>query len=127
MSPAIFPSLTKSRQVMSEVIREFLVQGSGPSPYKVAFKKNGPDLTATCSCRAGVNRLLCKHRLSILDGDNGAVVSENTNQVTEVASWLKGSTVGEAISEVVALEAEKKLIEEKIKRAKKLVAKALTQ
>ena len=58
MSPAIFPSLKKSRQVMSEVIREFLVQGSEPSPYKVAFKKNGPDLTATCSCREGVNRLL---------------------------------------------------------------------
>jgi SWIM zinc finger len=110
---------------MSEVIREFLVQGSESSPYKVVFKKTGSDLKATCSCRAGVNRLLCKHRLSILDGDKGAVDSENTDQVIEVASWLTGSNVGEAISEVVALEAEKKLIEEKIKRAKKLVAKAL--
>jgi hypothetical protein len=110
---------------MSEIIREFLVQGSDLSPYKVVFKKNGPDLKASCSCRAGVNRLLCKHRLSILDGDKKAVVSENTNQVIEVASWLAGSNVGDAISEVVALESEKKLIEEKIKRAKNIVAKAL--
>jgi hypothetical protein len=110
---------------MSEVIQEFLVQGSEPSPYKVIFKRIGADIKATCSCRAGVNGLLCKHRLSILDGDKGAVVSENANQVAEVASWLEGSNLAEAISEVVSLEAEKKLIEEKIKRAKKLVAKAL--
>jgi hypothetical protein len=110
---------------MSEVIREFLVQGSEPSPYRVVFKKNGTDIKAACSCRAGMNGLLCKHRLSILDGDKGAVVSTNSDQVTEVASWLEGSNVAAAISEVVLLEAEKKLIEEKIKRAKKLVAKAL--
>lgn len=72
-----------------------------------------------------MNRLLCEHRLSILDGDEGAVVNENTDQVIEVASWLTGNNVGDAISGVVASEAEKKLIEEKIKRAKKLVAKAL--
>lgn len=110
---------------MSEIIREFLVQGSEPAPYKVVYKWNGTDLKAHCSCRAGVNGLLCKHRLSILDGDKGSVVSENSNQVAEVASWLAGSSVGEAISEVVSLEAEKKNIEEKIKRAKKLVAKLL--
>ena len=51
-------------------------------------------------------------------------MSENTDQVAEVASWLAGSNVGEAISEVVALEAEKKLIEEKMKRAKTLVAES---
>lgn len=110
---------------MSEIIREFLVQGSEIFPYKVIFKRNGTDLKATCNCRAGINGLLCKHRLSILDGDKCAVVSENANQVSEVASWLEGSNVAEAISEIVSLEVEKKLIEEKIKRAKKLVAKTL--
>lgn len=38
MSPACF-SLTKSHHIVSEVIREFLVQGSEPSPYKVVFRK----------------------------------------------------------------------------------------
>jgi hypothetical protein len=110
---------------MSEIIHEFLVQGSEIAPYKVVFKKNGPNLKATCNCRAGMNRLLCKHRLSILDGDTKAVVSDNTDQVHEIASWLTGSNLGNAISEVVALEVEKKAIDEKIKRAKKIVAAEL--
>lgn len=111
---------------MSELVREFLVQGSEPSPYKVVFRKDGGNLKATCNCKAGVNGMLCKHRLSILDGDKGAVVSENPDQVVEVASWLAGSNVADAISEVVSLEAQKKQIEAKIKRAKKMVADALT-
>lgn len=110
---------------MSEIVREFQVQGSEPSPYKVVFKRNGSDLKARCSCRAGVIGQLCKHRLSILNGDARAVVSQNTDEVTEVASWLQGSNIADAISEVIVLEAEKKLIEEKLKKAKKLVAKAL--
>jgi hypothetical protein len=52
-------------------IREFLVQGSDPLPYKVIFKKDGGDLKATCTCKAGSNGILCKHRLSILDGEKG--------------------------------------------------------
>ena len=110
---------------MSEDIRKFLVQGSDPAPYIVYFKKSNDDLRATCSCRAGANGILCKHRLSILNGDKSAVVSENADDVAEVASWLVGSKVAEAISAVVSLEAEKKSIEEKIKKAKKLVTKAL--
>lgn len=112
---------------MSGVIREFLVQGSEPSPYKVVFKKIGTDLKADCSCRAGTNKILCKHRLSILNGDKGAVVSKNVDQVAEVASWLAGSTVAEAMSEVISLESQKKFIEAKIKLAKKLVARALIE
>ena len=110
---------------MTKAFREFLVQGSEALPYQVVFTKNGTDLKADCSCRAGIHKILCKHRLSLLNGDKSAVVSENGDQVAEVASWLVGTTVGEAISKVVSLEAEKKALEAKIKNAKKLVAKAL--
>jgi len=116
---------TINQHTMSQDTREFLVQGSEPLPYKVLFKKSGEKLNATCTCRAGQMGQLCKHRLSILNGDKSAVVSENTDQVAEVTSWLEGSNVAEAISEVVSLEAEKKRIEGKLKIAKKLVAKAL--
>ncbi len=110
---------------MNNITREFLVHGSEPSPYKVVFLKKGQNLMATCTCRAGIMGMLCKHRLSILDGDKSAVVSDNDDQVAEVASWLLGSSVAEAISEVVSLEGQKREIEAKIKRAKKVVADAL--
>jgi hypothetical protein len=110
---------------MSEILHVFLVQGSEPSPYEVVFRKIGTELKADCSCRAGINKILCKHRLSILNGDKSAVVSQNLDQVAEVSSWLAGSAVGEAIAEVVSLESEKKAIEAKLKQAKKLLTKAL--
>jgi len=110
---------------MSDLLREFLVQGSDPNPYKVVFRRTENEVKANCNCRAGVNGLLCKHRLAILDGDGRAVVSGNLSEVEEVASWVADSPVAQAISEVVALEAQKKDLEEKIKNAKKQVAKAL--
>jgi len=70
---------------------------------------------------------LCKHRLSILNGDRNSVVSDNTDQISEVVSWLGESNVAEIISELVSLEVEKKLIENKIKKTKKLIAEALIQ
>lgn len=109
---------------MSETL-QFLVQGSDPKPYKVVFKRDGPDLKATCTCKAGMNGILCKHRLLILDGEKCGIISENIDQVAEVASWLLGSNVASAISEVVALEAQKKTLDAKIKHAKKLIADAL--
>lgn len=36
-----------------------------------------------------------------------------------------GSNIADAISEIVTLETEKKIIEEKLKKAKKLVAQSL--
>jgi uncharacterized Zn finger protein len=104
---------------------EFRVKGSETEPYRVVFSRMGSSLKARCDCKAGKTGQLCKHRLAILNGDGNAVVSENQAQVAEVASWLAGSNLAETIFEVVALEEQKKLIDEKIKTAKKIVAKAL--
>jgi hypothetical protein len=104
---------------------EFLVQGSDPNPYKVTFIKDQDDIKATCTCKAGIIGILCKHRLSLLDGDKSALVSDNSDQLLDVASWLSGSNLAAAISEVVCLESEKKKIEAKIKRAKKIISDLL--
>jgi hypothetical protein len=69
--------------------------------------------------------MLCKHHLSINAGDTSSVVSDNTDQVAEAHSWLEGSKVAAAISEVVSLGAQKKQIETHIKRVKRLIAEML--
>lgn len=110
---------------MSTITREFLIQGSETDPYKVVFEKNGPILKASCTCRAGIFGQLCKHRLLLLNGNTDGLVSPNVAEACEVASWLAGSNVASAISDLVTLEAEKQAIESRIKRAKKVVALAL--
>ena len=61
------------------LVLEFLVQGSDPTPYKVTFTIDQGDTKATCTCKAGLIGILCKHRLSLLDGEKGALVSDNSD------------------------------------------------
>lgn len=110
---------------MSKIFREFLIQGSKPGPYKVVVEKDGTNLKASCTCRAGIFGQLCKHRLFLLNGAIDGIVSANIAEAGEVVSWLAGSDAAPAISELASLEAEKKTLEARIKRAKKAVTLAL--
>ena len=74
----------------------FLVKGSSKDPYEVIFIKDGDSLTAICNCPAGTYGNFCKHRISILDGNAKAIVSDNTDQATKVITGLAGTDVEEA-------------------------------
>ena len=101
---------------------EFLVQGSATEPYQVTFVRNGRQFSAFCTCAAGENGQICKHRLSILDGISKGVISSNTDQVITVAGWLPGSDVEAAMQEVSRVEAEFERAKKLLSIAKKKVA-----
>ena len=83
---------------MEELI--FLVKGSSADPYEVTFIKDGSSLTALCTCPAGTYGNFCKHRISILDGSTDMIASDNADQAAIVVSWLEGTDVGTALSEM---------------------------
>lgn len=111
---------------MSEKTFEFLVQGSEVIPYTVTFSLNGNKITATCSCRAGIMGQLCKHRLSILSGDSTSIVSGNHAQVSLVSSYLVGTETETFMNSVKQLEQDKKSIDDKIKKLKKMIIQSLS-
>jgi hypothetical protein len=76
---------------------EFQVQGSAPLPYTVSFERVGDDLKTTCTCPAGQKGMYCKHRLSIIRGEFGTVVSANKDDLTLIPQLLKGSDVAAAL------------------------------
>lgn len=105
---------------------EFAVQGSADSPYSVTFSSDGAgNLTARCSCPAGVIRQYCKHRFNILLGDVSDIVSPNAELVHVVYDWYRGSDVERAVKEIETLEAEMDRVKKRLTAAKKLVAKAM--
>jgi len=104
---------------------EFLVQGSAKEPYKVEFFKEDNNLTAHCSCPAGIKKQYCKHRFSILNGDIDAIVSDNAKEVEEVSLWLDGSDVEIAMKEVRILEVEAERIKKELSKSKKALASAM--
>lgn len=103
----------------------FSVQGSEPDPYRVVFRREGNNLTATCSCRAGACGMHCKHRLSLLAGKTDGLVSENAGEVKRLISWLPGTDVEKALQELGLAEAELERARKAAAKAKKMVARAL--
>jgi hypothetical protein len=104
----------------------FKVQGSVLEPYDVLFVRRSPaNISAYCTCPAGENGQCCKHRFSILDGIEKGVVSDNTDQVAIVKSWLPGTDVEVALKKVQEIEIEAAKIKKQLSAAKKDVAKAM--
>ena len=104
----------------------FLVQGSAPEPYEVAFiKRTDNNLSAYCTCPAGENGQYCKHRFNILAGITKGIVSQNEADVNTVISWLSGTDVEVAIEKMHILEKEADKIKAALASAKRDVAKAM--
>ncbi len=105
----------------------FFVQGSASEPYFVVFKKTDVNITASCTCRAGIFRQYCKHRVRIMLGDPTGIVSENISEVSDIQSWLCGTDVEKALLDL--REAEQQLEEAKrhVSISKKRLARTLKE
>lgn len=103
----------------------FLVQGSAADPYHVTIQRDGPNLTARCTCPAGVVGQYCKHRFALLSGDASGVVSENAAAVSQVAGWLAGSDLEGALEHLALCEAALDAAKRELAQAKKAVAWAM--
>lgn len=103
----------------------FLVKGSAADPYEVTFIKDGDSLTALCTCPAGQFGNFCKHRITILDGDGKAIVSDNANRVATIVEWLQGTDVAAALLEYRNLEQSGDGSKSVLAAAKKKLARAM--
>ena len=101
----------------------FLVKGSSKDPYEVIFIKEGDSLTAICNCPAGTYGNVCKHRVNILDGNTQSLSSDNSGDVATVVTWLVGSDVEVALTELRA--AEKNTDKDAINDAKRKLARTM--
>ena len=104
----------------------FEVQGSAAEPYHVVFTRHSEtNLSARCSCPAGVNGQYCKHRFNILEGSLEGISSGNDGDVKIVQGWLPGTDVEAAMLKVGELEMQAERIKKQLAAAKKEVAKAM--
>lgn len=78
------------------------VKGSSTEPYELTFIKDGDSLTALCNCPAGTFGNLCKHRVSVLEGDTGSVIDTDKDKVNKVVAWLPGTDVESALAKLQA-------------------------
>jgi uncharacterized Zn finger protein len=103
----------------------FLVKGSSSEPYELTFIKDGDSLTALCTCPAGQFGNLCKHRVSILDGQTKSISSDNANQVSTVTGWLAGTDVEAALLELRKAEKSSETTKDDLAALKRKLSRAM--
>ena len=108
---------------MEELV--FFVKGSSSEAYELTFIKDGASLTALCTCPAGQFGNLCKHRLSILDGEAKSISSDNADQVSTVTGWLIGTDVETALGELREAQKSTETTREDLAVLKKKLARAM--
>ncbi|WP_066043952.1 hypothetical protein [Bathymodiolus septemdierum thioautotrophic gill symbiont] len=105
---------------MSEII-SFKVQGS--DLYQVDFINTIDKLKIHCSCPAGQNFTVCKHRKNIMNGITDNITSDNKEQVDKVKQWVDLSIFLELFDYLKTLEKDKKRILKKVADTKKHIAR----
>ena len=103
----------------------FLVQGSETEPYRVMFRREGGNFTATCTCRGGEMGQICKHRLNLLKGEAGALVGGNSEQLAQLLEMFVGTDVERAYEKLVEAEAAVEMAKSEFSRRKKALARAM--
>ena len=77
----------------------FKVQGSTDEPYNVSINKSGNKIQCVCNCKAGVNRMHCKHWMGVFEGTKQKYIGLSEKQIKEIQSWLPGSDIENAWKE----------------------------
>jgi hypothetical protein len=95
--------------------------------YDIVVDRRDSEFKMTCTCRAGLYETLCKHRTALLDGDIGAIVSENESDVAQIKDLFQGTDAERSFLIVRNLEKQKATIDEKLKREKRALARMLSE
>lgn len=103
----------------------FLVQGSEPEPYRVMFRREGRNFTATCNCRGGEMGQICKHRMNLLKGETVGLVSGNGDQLIHLPGMFSGTDAELAFEKLVEAEAAVDAARAEFSRRKKAFARTL--
>lgn len=104
---------------------QFVVEGSQGDAYDVVISRDGTNVNALCSCKAGQNGLWCRHRVALLNGEADALIEGEEADLARVAGWLPGSDLGRALAEVNAAQAVYDVAKATLDRAKKALSRAM--
>ena len=105
---------------------KFTVRGSKGDEYLITASREGEEFRITCTCDAAQNRLYCRHRISLLKGDVGAIISENEADVHKLIRLSSGTAVEKRLRTIKELEVTKEAIDSKLKSEKKALAREMT-
>jgi len=107
---------------------DVLVKSSSGDPYTVRFHIDKNNLSAFCSCPAGIYRKLCKHILHIISNDESILYDRTQTKLMEqIGTRLQKTTIPSLLSELNKSEEILKKAQQRIKKAKINLGKEILQ
>ena len=104
----------------------FEVLGSEGDVYRVTFVQASGGVRVSCTCRAGMSGLFCKHRLALMAGDRSRMVSpEKADELDLVMGWAELAPIKEQIAKLHQVQGQIDELEKVEAGLKKAVAKAV--
>ncbi len=107
----------------------FRVLGSdGLTEYVVSVKKQNGRILATCTCSAGIFGKLCKHKISMLSGQEDLLVlpnDETRKLLGELILEVRDTECANHLAEIHLVTAELEKQKKRLDRAKKSLEKSL--
>ena len=80
--------------------------------YDVVFKIENNLISINCNCKAGLVKTLCKHRLSLIDGDYTAISNQNDIALlNEIFNKIDKFKITELFKECNSVENEMKKLD----------------
>lgn len=87
--------------------------------YTVTFKFDNL-ISINCNCQAGSVKMLCKHRLNLMDGDITALANKSdASLLSEILNKIDKTKVSALYSDLNTIEAELKILEATRKKLRK--------
>jgi len=109
-----------------DIIEILAKSSSSDTPYTVRCYLEENKISVFCSCRAGDNRMLCKHVRKIIAGDDSILYDRNQkNELEAIRNHLSETAIPLFLSE---LEKSESLLEEakrNVEKAKKNLENAI--
>ncbi|MAC81476.1 MAG: hypothetical protein CML66_25835 [Rhodobacteraceae bacterium] len=93
--------------------------------YGISFVRAGDNLICKCSCPAGKNGQVCKHRLNILQGNIDDVTGGQIERIDLVPSIVSGTDVERALVAYLSIDEELAAVKKRVSAAKKALSKAM--
>lgn len=87
--------------------------------YVVSFKFDNL-ITVNCTCQAGLNKMLCKHRLNLIDGDITSLANQSEASILPVVlDKIDKNKIAALYTDLNAIESEIKTLETTRKKLRK--------
>ena len=103
-------------------------KSSSSEPYDVDFLFENGTLRAHCTCKAGVMRTACKHRLALLKGDQNMLADPSqADQLATVVDWAVQAGFPALLQQLSDAEAQVSRAQREVKNMKKILEDGMTR